>query len=84
MKSRVVRLIKGNNSTSVTIGMDIYSDIAEKEKLTVDLYSLHNNSLMLFEYIKGKKVRVKLYNSLDVENEVKSISNIDNFQVHNI
>jgi len=79
-----IRLIKGDDSVSVTMGISIYSDIIEKEKLTVDIYSLHDNNLMLFEYIKGKKVRIKLYNSLEVKDKLEVISKEEGFQIHNV
>jgi len=81
---KIVRLIKGDDSVLVTIGVGIYSDIAKDEGLTVDIYSLHDNSLMLFEYIKGKRTRIKLYNSLETEDKIKAISKEEGFQIHNV
>lgn len=81
MKESIV-LIKGDSD--LTKMLHIYSDIIEKEKFTMDIYSLHDNNLMLFEYIKGKKVRIKLYNSLEVEDKLESILKEENFQIHNV
>jgi hypothetical protein len=81
---KLVRLIKGNDSVSVAIGVNIYTGIVEREKFTADIYALHKNNLILFSYIEGKKVRVKLYDSCEVVNELKSMADEDNFQIYNV
>lgn len=72
----MVKFISSNNEKFVLDKVSLYSDIIVKKSLTVDMYTLHCGNLMLFKYIKGKKTLVRLFNSLDVSNELRHIERL--------
>ena len=77
----MIRVISSNDEKYVLSKVDCYSEIIVKDKLTVDMYTLHLGDLMLFKFIKGKKTMVKLFNSLEVSNELRHIERLKEKEV---
>ena len=79
-----VNLIKGCNVDSISKNLNIHSDRIRENRLTADVYTFCNDNLMLFKYVMGERVLIKLFNSLKIGEVLWSISNEDNFCIYNV
>ncbi len=73
----MIRIIKGNDGVSVSTCLRICKAIVNENALTIDLYTLHCGDLMLFKYMKGKFVSTKLFNSIEVSEELERVVNLN-------
>ena len=72
----MIRIIVGNNKDLVSDCVRICEIAIIEECLTVELYTLYKGSLLLSKYVCGIKVKVKLFSSLNVADEVVRLSSI--------
>ena len=69
----MTKVIIGNHEKMVAVNAEVVVDYFKSEKLTGSLYTLCNNSLLKMEFINGNRVKVKLFNSSEVDNVMVSV-----------
>ena len=71
------KMVIGNNNIKVSEKISEIISFIELKKLTNSVYTLCKGSLMVVEFVYGRRIRVKLFNSLNVNDEIRSITNVE-------